>query len=44
MFIRIPSARSKADSGLQPIAPTPGPLIGNAIVGPGAFSLQLMIS
>ena len=32
MFKRIPSARTKADNNMQPIAPTSSPTIGNTLV------------
>ena len=32
MFKRVPSAQTKADSEMQPIAPTSRPTIGNTLV------------
>jgi hypothetical protein len=32
MFKRVPSARTKADSEMPPIAPTSSPTIGNTLV------------
>ncbi len=32
MVKRVPSARAKADSNIQPIAPTSSPTIGNILV------------
>ena len=32
MFKRLPSAQTKADSEMQPIAPTSRPTIGNTLV------------
>jgi len=36
MFKRVPSARTKADSDMLPIAPTSSPTIGNTLVS-GSF-------
>ncbi len=33
MFKRVPSARTKADNDMLPIAPTSSPTIGNTLVG-----------
>ena len=43
MFKRVPSARTKAERDMQPIAPTSSPTIGNTLVSSSRSACEAVI-